>query len=135
MRGCRQYKVPANYEVHSATAGLTVLASQCHIKYDSYVNLTVIQSFKRNKLLENNYQLVSSGFVNSYKWKDVHNEVTCFCLFFSVVNIDYLSSLHFTISFYVCFDKYFLRVINVVPGSATVRILSAAVGFWANCSS
>lgn len=103
-------------------AGLTVLASQCHIKYDSYVNLTVIQSFKRNKLLENNYQLVSSGFVNSYKWKDVHNEVTCFCLFFSVVNIDYLSSLHFTISFYVCFDKYFLRVINVVGCPAVQRL-------------
>ena len=64
VRGCRQYKVPANYEVHSATAGLTVLASQCHIKYDSYVNLTVIQTFKEINCQENNYQLVSSGFVN-----------------------------------------------------------------------
>ena len=70
-------------------AGLTGLPSQCHIKYTSYVNLTVIQSFKEINCFENNYQLVSSGFVNSYKWKDVHNEVTCFCLISSVVNFDY----------------------------------------------
>ena len=64
-------------------AGPSVLASQCHIKYDSDVNLTVIQSFKEINCLENNYQLVSRSFVKSYKWKDVHNEVTCFCLFSS----------------------------------------------------
>ena len=88
-------------------AGPSVLASQCHIKYDSDVNLTVIQSFKEINCLENNYQLVSRSFVKSYKWKDVHNEVTCFCLFSSVVNIDYLSTLQF-ISF-LSVRQIFLR--------------------------
>ena len=81
-------KVPANYEVHELNLTARPEYSHCQIKYDTDVNLTVIQSFKEINCFENNYQLVSSGFVNSYKWKDVHNEVTCFCLLSSVVKFD-----------------------------------------------